>query len=131
MAMLRNLRNMIKAGVSERHHRWVLKKLTDEGAVIHSRQFPFRLFSAYEVFDELENAFDKNRKEHRNNQPGTWLFVVMYVASSLSLWLSLRKTSKLFLVCDEYVKPLLQDFSCCLGLVSRKAALIAPDRDQT
>ena len=62
MAMLRNLRNMIKAGVSEKHHKWILRKLTDEGAVIHSRQFPFRFFSAYEVLDGLEKDFDKNRK---------------------------------------------------------------------
>ena len=42
MAMLRNIRNMIQAGISGKHHQWVLKKLTDEGAVVHSRQFPFR-----------------------------------------------------------------------------------------
>ena len=53
MAMLRNLRNMIKCGISNKHHEWVLKKLCDEGAVIHSRQFPFRFFTAYEVLDEL------------------------------------------------------------------------------
>lgn len=56
MAMLRNLRNLILAGVSEKHHKWVLKKLTDEGSVINSHQFPFRFFSAYEVLNELERA---------------------------------------------------------------------------
>jgi len=30
MAMLRNIRNMIKAGVSAKHHSWVLRKLMDE-----------------------------------------------------------------------------------------------------
>jgi telomerase protein component 1 len=30
MAMLRNLRNMINAGISKKHHGWVLKKLSDE-----------------------------------------------------------------------------------------------------
>ncbi|CAF1363498.1 unnamed protein product, partial [Adineta steineri] len=58
MAMLRNLRNMIKAGVDEKHHQWVLKKLSDEGAVTYSRQFPFRFFSAYQVLDELEEEFN-------------------------------------------------------------------------
>lgn len=62
MAMLRNLRNMIKAGVSEKHNRWIIRKLTDEGAVIHSRQFPFRFFSAYEVLDDLEKEFDRTRE---------------------------------------------------------------------
>ena len=54
MAMLRNLRNLITANVSQKHHRWVLGKLNDERAVINSRQFPFRFFSAYEVLVELE-----------------------------------------------------------------------------
>ena len=30
MAMLRNLRNMIKAGISEKHHKFILKKLSDQ-----------------------------------------------------------------------------------------------------
>ncbi|CAF4607539.1 unnamed protein product [Rotaria sp. Silwood1] len=59
MAMLRNLRNMIKVGISEKHHQWVLKKLQDDGAVIYSRQFPFRFFSAYQILDELEDEFNK------------------------------------------------------------------------
>jgi telomerase protein component 1 len=53
MAMLRNLRNMIKSGISNKHHDWVIKKLQDEGAVINSKQFPFRFFTAYEILDEL------------------------------------------------------------------------------
>ena len=54
MAMLRNLRNLITANVSQKHHRWVLGKLNDERAVVNSRQFPFRFFSAYEVLVQLE-----------------------------------------------------------------------------
>ena len=54
MAMLRNLRNLIVANISQKHHRWVLSKLNDERAVVNSRQFPFRFFSAYEVLVELE-----------------------------------------------------------------------------
>ena len=54
MAMLRNLRNLIKSGVSARHHDTVVKKLQDEGAVMHSKQFPFRFFAAYDVLDTLE-----------------------------------------------------------------------------
>ena len=65
MAMLRNLRNMIKAGISEKHHNWVIKKLTDEGSVIYSRQFPFRFFSAYEVLSNLEKEFNENREYHK------------------------------------------------------------------
>jgi telomerase protein component 1 len=80
MAMLRNLRNMIKAGISSKHHNLVLRKLADEvhthqfyfspfsklncffpqGAVINSKQFPFRFFSAYEVLDELQKEYEIN-----------------------------------------------------------------------
>ena len=54
MAMLRNLRNLILAGISSKRHQWVLSKLKDERAVVNSRQFPFRFFSAFEVLVELE-----------------------------------------------------------------------------
>ena len=54
MAMLRNIRNLIMAGVKIKYHQWVMKKLGDEYAVINSRQFPFRFFSAYQVLEELE-----------------------------------------------------------------------------
>ena len=58
MAMLRNLRNLILAGVSQKHHQWAIRKLNDERAVTNSRQFPFRFFSAYEVLGELEKIAD-------------------------------------------------------------------------
>ncbi|CAF0783335.1 unnamed protein product, partial [Didymodactylos carnosus] len=57
MAMLRNLRNMIRTGISEKHHQIILKKLQDEGAVTYSRQFPFRFFSAYQILDDMEKEF--------------------------------------------------------------------------
>ncbi|XP_038859161.1 telomerase protein component 1 [Salvelinus namaycush] len=55
MAMLRNLRNMITQGISERHHQKILGRLTFRKAVIQSRQFPFRFLSAYKVIMELNN----------------------------------------------------------------------------
>ena len=54
MAMLRNLRNVIIAGISPKHHQSIIYRLTDERSVIGSRQFPFRFFSAYEVLNQLE-----------------------------------------------------------------------------
>ena len=78
MAMLRNLRNMIKAGIDEKHHQWVLKKLQEEGAVVNSKQFPISFFSAYDVMDELEKEFqeyltwsgeaDQNERSSRKNK---------------------------------------------------------------
>uniref|UniRef100_A0A7S4G7Z1 TROVE domain-containing protein n=1 Tax=Eutreptiella gymnastica TaxID=73025 RepID=A0A7S4G7Z1_9EUGL len=51
MAMLRNLRNMIEAGISMDHHQKIMSILKDERAIARSRQFPFRFFSAYEAVD--------------------------------------------------------------------------------
>jgi telomerase protein component 1 len=53
MAMLRNLRNVIKANVNPRYHNMIIGRLRSEKAVVNSKQFPFRFFSAYEVLTEL------------------------------------------------------------------------------
>ncbi|XP_055874450.1 telomerase protein component 1-like isoform X1 [Biomphalaria glabrata] len=63
MAMLRNLRNLIKAGISSKHHNFVLKRLCDQKSVVNSKQFPFRFFSAYFVLTELEEAYENNQRE--------------------------------------------------------------------
>jgi len=47
MALLRNLRNMAEAKVSDAHIDKVLEYLTDGEAVAKSKQLPFRFFSAY------------------------------------------------------------------------------------
>lgn len=62
MAMLRNIRNMLKTGISEQHHQMILKKLTDPGSVISSKQFPFRFFSAFQILDDLEADYSKHRE---------------------------------------------------------------------
>ncbi|XP_067910344.1 uncharacterized protein [Heterodontus francisci] len=59
MAMLRNLRNMIVAGMSRQHHERILKRLMDRNSVIRSRQFPFRFLSAYRVIAELQERLDE------------------------------------------------------------------------
>ncbi|XP_069100415.1 telomerase protein component 1 isoform X1 [Pleurodeles waltl] len=60
MAMLRNLRNLIKAGISTKHHRKVINRLSNKVAVIQSRQFPFRFLSAYKVILDLEEEQRKS-----------------------------------------------------------------------
>ncbi|XP_071492969.1 telomerase protein component 1-like [Diadema antillarum] len=70
MAMLRNLRNMIAAGISEKHHKWVIYKLTDRGSVVNSRQFPFRFFSAYDVLTDMERDIVKAEKLKEENESG-------------------------------------------------------------
>ncbi|GFS23870.1 telomerase protein component 1 [Elysia marginata] len=63
MAMLRNLRNLIKAGISMKHHNNILRRLTDQRSVVNSKQFPFRFFSAYVALNELEESYDKNQRD--------------------------------------------------------------------
>lgn len=47
MALLRNLRNFERAGVSKDTVKYVTDKLTNPEQVAKSRQFPFRFYSAY------------------------------------------------------------------------------------
>lgn len=47
MALLRNLRNFVQAGVSQKTMNTVLAKLADPAEVAKSKQFPFRFLSAY------------------------------------------------------------------------------------
>nr|XP_054303571.1 telomerase protein component 1 isoform X2 [Pongo pygmaeus] len=54
MAMLRNLCNLLRVGISARHHELILQRLQHEKSVIHSRQFPFRFLNAHDAIDALE-----------------------------------------------------------------------------
>ncbi|XP_078508765.1 telomerase protein component 1 isoform X2 [Lissotriton helveticus] len=67
MAMLRNLRNLIKAGISAKHHRKVISRLSNKDAVIQSRQFPFRFLSAYKVILDLEEQHRKSEAPALSN----------------------------------------------------------------
>ncbi|XP_040825708.1 telomerase protein component 1 [Ochotona curzoniae] len=54
MAMLRNLCNLLRVGISARHHKLVLQRLQHAKSVIHSRQFPFRFLNAHDSINVLE-----------------------------------------------------------------------------
>ncbi|XP_047396054.1 telomerase protein component 1 isoform X2 [Sciurus carolinensis] len=54
MAMLRNLCNLLRVGISARHHGLILQRLQHEKSVINSRQFPFRFLNAHDSIDNLE-----------------------------------------------------------------------------
>ena len=60
MAMVRNIRNMIMAGISDEVVKLAANYLTNEKAVVKSRMFPFRFYKAYEVLDELQVFKEKN-----------------------------------------------------------------------
>lgn len=55
MAMLRNLRNMLKSNISQDYLKKVITILTDPERVKHSKQLPFRFFSAYKLISEEGN----------------------------------------------------------------------------
>ena len=55
MAMVRNIRNMIMAGISDEVVKLAVKYLTNEKAVIRSRMFPYRFYTAYDILDEIKD----------------------------------------------------------------------------
>lgn len=57
MALLRNLRNILNAEVSTEVLQIVANRISDSHGVAHSKQFPFRYFSAYR---ELEDSTNPN-----------------------------------------------------------------------
>ncbi|XP_036151924.1 telomerase protein component 1 isoform X1 [Myotis myotis] len=54
MAMLRNLCNLLRVGISAHHHELVLQRLQQAKSVISSRQFPFRFLNAHDSINDLE-----------------------------------------------------------------------------
>jgi 60 kDa SS-A/Ro ribonucleoprotein len=56
MALLRNLRNIIEANVSQEALNKVCATLSDARAVTNSKQFPFRFLSAYRELKRLNNG---------------------------------------------------------------------------
>ena len=59
MAVLRNLNNFIKHGVSLE---LVLNKLTDPVAIRKSKQYPFRFYSAYKTIKDTDYSSDVDRR---------------------------------------------------------------------
>jgi telomerase protein component 1 len=49
MAMVRNVRNFLRAGVSPKHHRTVLDRLNNSKQVVSSRMFPIQFVAAYDA----------------------------------------------------------------------------------
>ncbi len=57
MALMRNLRNILQANVSDIHIRKVCSYLSDEQAVTNSKQLPFRFLAAYREINVLESEY--------------------------------------------------------------------------
>jgi hypothetical protein len=57
MALLRNLRNILQANVSEVHISRVANRLSDEREVRKSKQLPFRFLAAYRELKEVNSVY--------------------------------------------------------------------------
>jgi hypothetical protein len=57
MALLRNLRNIVEAGVSAEHVGKVCARLADAGAVARSKQLPFRFLAAYRELKSIDTGY--------------------------------------------------------------------------
>ena len=58
MALLRNLRNMLKYGASKELVKNVCEQLTDPDSVLRSKQLPFRFWAAYNELDSIKEEYD-------------------------------------------------------------------------
>lgn len=70
MALLRNLRNLLEADLTEADFGQLLAQLTDEKSIKRSLQFPFRFLSAYA---EVEKLGKENPVSKDGNKPFTFL----------------------------------------------------------
>ncbi len=63
MAMLRNLRNFLKAGVDDSSVEMICDYLSNEDNVLKSKQLPFRFMSAYDVVEHLDELDSRKRNK--------------------------------------------------------------------
>jgi hypothetical protein len=107
MAMLRNLRNIMEAGVSFEHMDKVCSYLSNANAVANSKQLPFRFLSAYReikelkfryttmVLDALEDAVMYSAENIKGFDAGTSVVIACDVSGSMQQPVS--KNSKVLL----------------------------------
>lgn len=102
MAMLRNLRNLLQARISDAHMERVCSRLADPAQVRKSKQFPFRFLSAYRelkgvssvhtsmVLDALESAIQASVENMAGFGTETRVLVAGDVSGSMNVPISPR-----------------------------------------
>lgn len=70
MAMMRNLSNVLKAGVSDTTHSIIINKICEPKAVENSKMFPLQFFSAIEAVNEAVTKGFKAKKREDTNLKG-------------------------------------------------------------
>ena len=64
MATVRNIRNLLLAGISSVHVRKVCNYISNETAVSRGKMFPFQYFTAYDILNEVKEIKEgKNEKK--------------------------------------------------------------------
>ena len=108
MATLRNLRNMLEAGVSSQAMERVCAYLSDRDAVAKSRQLPFRFLAAYReikglssglaamVLDALENAVAHSAANIRGFGSDTSVCIACDVSGSMQTPVSAKSKVQLY-----------------------------------
>jgi 60 kDa SS-A/Ro ribonucleoprotein len=102
MALLRNLRNIIEAGVSMETMEAVCSKLSNRDAVLKSKQLPFRFLAAYRevkeltsgvvpmVLDSLEDAVLQSAANINGFGKGTSVVIACDVSGSMQKAISAK-----------------------------------------
>lgn len=107
-AILRNLRNILEAGVSSKHLEKVSLALSDKDAVLNSKLLPFRFFSAYReiadlgefkssaVMESLEEAIKISTENIKGFDLNTNILIACDMSSSMQHRLSPKSKIQYF-----------------------------------
>lgn len=117
MATLRNLRNMLQAGISYKHLGVVASRLADSEEVARSKQFPFRFLSAYReiknevsgkstiILDALEDAMLASAQNIKGFDYNTSVMIACDVSGSMQTNISDKSKVQYY------------DIGLCLGML--------------
>jgi len=131
MALIRNLRNILEAGVSPEHLEKVSLALSSKDAVLYSKQLPFRFFSAYReiadvgefkssaIMEYLEQAIQYSTENIKGFDLNTNVLIACDMSSSMQHPLSPKGKVQYFEI-GLVLGMLLQNrckivFSCLFG----------------
>jgi 60 kDa SS-A/Ro ribonucleoprotein len=108
MAMLRNLRNMLQAGISDAHLTKVAAMLGDAKQVQKAKQFPFRFLAAYrelrsesnpkapKIMEALEAAIKASIANMRGFDADTRILIASDVSGSMNTAVSAKSKIRMY-----------------------------------
>jgi 60 kDa SS-A/Ro ribonucleoprotein len=108
MALMRNLRNILEANVSAQHVKKVCEYLSNENAIVNSKQLPFRFLAAYRevkvlksdlvsmVLNALETAVIASARNIKGFNEATRVLIACDVSGSMQKPVSAKSKVLLF-----------------------------------